>query len=193
VKPRQRHEGILISLDGVSGGALKTAARALKAGNYRGAGISEWDASGIFGELAAAEHDAGAPSPRVLLLLYSADLAFRLRWEIQPALAKGRTVIAASYVETAVAFGRAAGLPGGWVRNLFCFAPRPAEARSVDAASARGYLEGFVEFGCQHVAGTRSGLSKERLLARARAYLKAGAGRTRGPFTASSGTWQPRS
>ena len=40
-----------------------------------------------------------------LLLLYAADLAFRLRWEIRPALAEGYTVVAAPYVETAVAFG----------------------------------------------------------------------------------------
>ena len=109
---RATTSGALVSLDGVSGSALKTAARALKTDGYRGAGISEWDASGIFGELAAAERGAGAPSPRVLLLLYAADLAFRLRWEIHPALAKGRIVIAAPYIETAVAFGRAAGLAG---------------------------------------------------------------------------------
>ena len=172
MNPRLRHQGSLIALDGASGNALKTAAQALKATGYRGAGISEWDASGIFGELAAAEHDAGAPSARVLLLLYAADLAFRLRWEIQPALARGRVVIAAPYIETAVAFGRASGLTGGWVRHLFRFAPPAAEARSVDASSARGYLEGFVEFGCHHVAGTRTGLSKEQLMARTRSYLK---------------------
>jgi hypothetical protein len=176
--PRSR-QGTLVSLDGVSGSALKTVAQALKTNGYRGAGISEWDASGIFGELAAAEHDAGAPSPRVLLLLYAADLAFRLRWEIRPALAKGRIVIAAPYIQTAVAFGRAAGVPGGWVRNLFSFAPHAADTRSVDASSARGYLQGFVEFACQHVAGTRTGLSKEQLMARTRSYLKTGAGRTR--------------
>jgi hypothetical protein len=164
--------GTLVSLDGVSGSALKTAARALKTDAYRGAGISEWDASGIFGELAAAERSAGAPSPRVLLLLYAADLAFRLRWEIHPALAKGRDVIAAPYIETAVAFGRATGLPGGWVRHLFGFATPAAEARSVDASSSRGYLEGFVEFGCEHVAGTRSGLSREQLMARTRSFLR---------------------
>ena len=58
-----------------------------------------------------ADAAAGAPSARTLLLLYAADLAFRLRWEIRPALAAGRTVVAAPYVDTAVAFGRAAGVP----------------------------------------------------------------------------------
>src|SRR5688572_1587487 len=64
--------GVLISIDGVAGGALAAAAEGLRTNGYRGAGISEWDASGIFGELISAEQDAGAPSPRVLLLLYAA-------------------------------------------------------------------------------------------------------------------------
>ena len=34
---------------------------------------------------------------------------FRLRWEIRPVLEAGGVVIAAPYVETAVAFGAAAG------------------------------------------------------------------------------------
>src|SRR5204863_7343087 len=90
-------------------------------------GISRWDASGVFQDLAVADSGAGAPSPRTLLLLYAADLAFRLRWQIRPALSEGRTVVAAPYVETAMAFGRAAGLPPGWLINLFRFAPRPPE------------------------------------------------------------------
>ena len=64
----------------------------------------------MFQELAVADEAAGAPSARTLLLLYAADLAFRLRWQIRPALAEGRTVVAAPYVDTAMAFGRAAGL-----------------------------------------------------------------------------------
>jgi hypothetical protein len=164
--------GKLIALDGVSGGALKAAALGLKSNGFRGAGISQWDASGIFGELAAAEREAGAPSARVLLLLYAADLAFRLRWEIRPALERGRTVIATPYIDTAVAFGRAAGLPGGWVKTLFAFAPRPDDSRRVGPASARGYEQGFVEFGCRHMNGNRAGLSRDQLFDRTRGYLK---------------------
>lgn len=178
-------EGILISLDGASGSALKNAAHSLKTNGDKRAGVSEWDASGIFGDLAAAERDAGLPSARVLLLLYAADLAFRLRWEIRPALARGRTVIAVPYVETAVAFGRAAGLPGGWVRNLFDFAPKADESQLVNASAARGYQQGFIEFACKHVSGTRTGLSKEQLLARTRTSLKTA--------KAWPGAWPPRS
>src|SRR5262245_49403368 len=115
-----RHEGLarvtsngsrLISIDGVNAHALTETARHFAAANRRNrAGISSWGASGIFDELTMAEPDAGTPSARTLLLLYAADLAFRLRWEIRPALDEGRMVIAAPYVATAVALGQAAGL-----------------------------------------------------------------------------------
>src|SRR5947209_6848602 len=105
----------LISIDGVSGSAIEAAARAtLKSSGRRRGGISRWDASGLFEQLAVAGGEAGAPSIRTLLLLYAADLAFRLRWEIEPALAEGKTVVAAPYVDTAVAFGRGAGLEARW-------------------------------------------------------------------------------
>src|SRR6185312_8243106 len=118
---------LLIAIDGVDGAALLTAAREALSARGPG-GISRWDASGVFQDLAVADADAGLPSARTLLLLYAADLAFRLRWQIRPALAEGRTVVAAPYVDTAMAFGRAAGLPSSWMMNLFRFAPRPGAA-----------------------------------------------------------------
>jgi hypothetical protein len=167
-KPRGR----LISIDSASGSALATTVQALKANGYRGAGISEWDASGIFGELDAADEDAGAPSARVLVLLYAADLAFRLRWEIRPAIEHGRTVIAAPYVDTAIAFGRAAGLPATWLRHLFRFAPRPDEARRAVSDPGKRHLQGFVEFACRQIAGARTGLFRDQLLKRAGGYIR---------------------
>ena len=162
----------LIAVEGVSGPAVLAAAKALRTDCHKGSGISEWDASGIFGELAAS-YDGGAPSARVLLLLYATDLAFRLRWEIQPALAEGRVVIAAPYVATAVAFGRAAGLRGSWLSNLFGFAPPAAEShRIAPPRQAMPGHEGFVEFGCARAAGIRRGLSGDRLMDRAAAFLK---------------------
>src|ERR1043166_8585670 len=134
----------LIAVDGVEAATvLAEARRAL--GSPSAGGISHWDASGVFQDLAVAAEEAGAPSPRTLLLLYAADLAFRLRWEIRPALAEGDTVVAAPYVDTAVAFGRAAGLPSGWLTNLFRFAPRPAE-RVIARPTGRqidGSVDGF--------------------------------------------------
>src|SRR5204862_2399353 len=126
----------LIAVDSVSNTAMKTAAREALASldRRRRSGISHWDASGLFEELAIADEHAGRPSARTLLLLYAADLAFRLRWEIKPALAAGRGVVAAPYVDTAIAFGRAAGLRGGWLKNLFRFAPAPSDRWFVEPA-----------------------------------------------------------
>jgi dTMP kinase len=163
--------GQLIAIDSASGSALAAAAHALEADGFRGAGISEWDASGVFGELEAADEDAGAPSARVLMLLYAADLAFRLRWEIRPALEQGRTVIAAPYVATAIAFGRAAGLRAAWLRELFRFAPRPDDSRRATAAPSKSHRQGFVEFACRQVAGARNGLFRDQLMKRAGDYM----------------------
>lgn len=116
------------------------------------AGISQWDASGTFYELRLARRRAVALSPRALLLLYASDLAFRLRWEIRPALAEGQVVIAATYIETAIAFGEAAGLSRKWIAELLRFAPRADICLHVRDAKARaGWkrrpMDGFPEFG----------------------------------------------
>jgi hypothetical protein len=172
-------KGTLVAVDGANGAALRAAARAEDAAAPRAqrGGVSVWDASGVFEDLALADREAaGAPSARTLLLLYAADLAFRLRWEIHPTLAEGRTVVAAPYVATAVAFGRAAGLPRGWLNDLFAFAPRPDEGRRVDAAPGRG-AAGFVEFACHQLARRRDGLTSRQLGDRARAYLQTSGGR----------------
>jgi hypothetical protein len=172
----------LIAVDGVRAAAIAAGARAAlpSTGRTRRSGISRWDASGLFEELAIADDAAGRPSARTLLLLYAADLAFRLRWEIRPALEGGRSVIAAPYIDTAVAFGRAAGLSAGWLTDLFGFAPTPTErhfAVRADKTAARGAL-GFVEFGCARMAGTANGLTRRQLVARTAEYLRA-AGRRR--------------
>jgi hypothetical protein len=158
--------GALVALDGVDGAALLGAARAALATRPRG-GISRWDASGVFQDLAVADRSAGAPSARTLLLLYAADLAFRLRWQIRPALAEGRTVIAAPYVDTAMAFGRVAGLPATWLSNLFRFAPRAAERRIVNSPGRKtlSATDGFVGFSCERVAPPGDSAARRRLVA----------------------------
>jgi hypothetical protein len=83
--------------------------------------------------------------------VYAADLAFRLRWEIRPALEAGHVVIAAPYVETAIAFGEAAGLPRRWVAELMRFAPRADDRVSARRTKRRTpaktrAMDGFVEF-----------------------------------------------
>ena len=168
----------LISIDGVNAAALKHAARATVTANRRHRpGVSVWGASGIFDELTFAESEAGIPSARTLILLYAADLAFRLRWEIRPALEEGRLVIAAPYVTTAIAFGRAAGLDPTWLTDLFHFAPVPGERRAVDVAPARQVADrsGFVEFGWLRVEKRLAGITRLQLMDRTRRHLRAAA------------------
>src|SRR5262245_37740675 len=73
--------GHLIAVDGTSGVAIAASARTALASVARSqrAGVSAWDASGIFQDLIVAEDEAGIPLIRTLLLLYASDLAFRLR------------------------------------------------------------------------------------------------------------------
>ena len=157
----------LIAVDGANGRALVSAAQRM-APKKGTAGISRWDASGLFEQLIMNGDDLSAASPRLLLLMYAADLAFRLRWEIEPALSEGRQVVAAPYVDTAVAFGRACGLPAKWLNRLFMFARRPSERHVTGEAAARSRVaSGFVEFGCTHLTQ----LDGRALAARTRKYL----------------------
>jgi hypothetical protein len=114
-------------------------------------GFSLWDASAIFHELAANSSRSDPPSAKTLMILYAADLAFRLRWEIEPALAEGYTVVAAPYTRTAFRVGRAAGLSLKWLTALFEFAPQPEaayllEPQKMSPGSPSRPLSGFPEF-----------------------------------------------
>lgn len=165
----------LISVDCVNGQALTDAARKLAASRRRDkADISAWGASGIFDELTVAEPEAGVPSVRTLLLLYAADLAFRLRWEILPALEEGRLVIAAPYVATAMALGQAAGLESEWLTDLFSFAPAPSEHHVIDPPPARQIAnrEGFVEFAWRRLDTQGGDVTRLQLMDRTRRRLR---------------------
>ena len=116
-------------------------------------GVSVWDASGIFFELGREGGKNGYPSAKTMLMLYASDLAFRLRWEIQPALDSGLTVLAAPYVETAMAAGAAAGISKDWMTELFRFAPEPEAVLRLGEKDVPSYWKakpsvGFVEFFC---------------------------------------------
>lgn len=145
--------GRLIAIDGSRGADIAKAAELLVE-ELRRRGVtcvvSRWDASGLFGELAQAAERA-AVSPRTLSLVYAADLAFRLRWEIRAALDTGAVVIAAPYLETAIAFGAGCGLPEQWLRKLLRFAPPPdvqslARERKLDRAWKPRLDRGYPEY-----------------------------------------------
>ena len=173
----------LISVDGLSGAAVTAAARVALAAVAKSdrAGVSRWDASGLFQDLIVAEQEAGIPSARTLLLLYAADLAFRLRWEIRPALEEGRVVVAAPYIDSAIALGRAAGLQSGWLTNLFLFAPRPTESHYVDQLPPRSasHDTGLLEFVTERMVCIPAALSRDELTERMRARLSVLARRAR--------------
>ena len=118
--------GRLIAVDGALGRDVAEAGTSLYdslTDRHVGAGVSRWDASGLFTDVASAPAAERDLSPRTLLLLYAADLAFRIRWEIEPALEQGLVIMAAPYVTTAITFGLATGMSHDWLRNLFRFAP----------------------------------------------------------------------
>ena len=118
--------GRLVAIDGAVGKDVAEAATALYDSlteRHVGAGVSRWDASGLFTDVVSAPAAQRDLSPRNVLLLYAADLAFRIRWEIAPAIEQGLVVVAAPYVATAISFGLATGLSHDWLRTLFRFAP----------------------------------------------------------------------
>jgi hypothetical protein len=157
LKPRPTTDprGQLIAVDGVRGRDIERLAddvrRRIKRKSDVQPGISHWDASGAFYELRAAGKKALTLTPRALLLVYASDLAFRIRWEIEPALRAGQTVIAAPYLDTALAFAESAGLPRRWIAELLRFAPRAdvriSAGRSKNRKSPKPRAsDGFVEF-----------------------------------------------
>jgi thymidylate kinase len=149
--------GLLVALEGTSGALIRPEAERL-ARYYSGEGgpaWSLWDASNTFYEMRLVKSKFLTPTPRTLLLLYASDLLFRLRWEIEPTLAEGRSVVAAPYVESAIAFGLAAGLPKAWLDELFSFAPKAEAAyrlkekkkgKNKEKKNGNAQQPGFVEF-----------------------------------------------
>lgn len=150
-------KGRLIALEGASGPTLPDVGQKLHRHLLKPrqeGGVSLFDASGIFFELRRGDKQIPQPSPRTLLLLYAADLVFRVRWEIKPALEEGYVVVAAPYVESAVAFGRATGLSRRWLVDLFSFAPKPDACYRLKEKKDLGVWkfkrsEGYLEFCCK--------------------------------------------
>jgi thymidylate kinase len=162
--------GRLIAIEGTHGPDVFDAASALvDALTERdlSAGISRWDASGLFSDVVSAPASQRDVSPRTLTLLYAADLAFRIRWEIMPALEQGDVVIAAPYVTTAVAFGVATGLSREWLSTLFRFAPAPTRSVILKEAKAsrawkRRPERGFAECCTTLLEATPEGFARKK-------------------------------
>jgi hypothetical protein len=188
---RTERRAQLIALDGTRHADQRKAAQALRqrlASRKIKSGVSWWDASGVFFEVGLGKRKHRAASPRTLLLLYAADLAFRLRWEIRPALAEGRTVIAAPYLDTALAFGDACGLSPEWLASLFAFAPAPDAHHVARERGRAGWRKasgkaGFAEFSSSLVAKTTPSFVPAEARREMIAYLEAAARRRRRVLT----------
>jgi thymidylate kinase len=162
--------GRLVAVDAAHGADVFDAATTLVealADQGLSAGISRWDASGLFNDILSAPATERDLSPRTLLLLYAADLAFRLRWEIQPALAQGDVVIAAPYVQTAATFATAAGLSREWATTVLRFAPTPTRTVILkDARASRVWKRrpdrGFCECAATLLADTPEGFARRK-------------------------------
>ena len=177
--------GRLIAIEGSRGKDTSSAAaaviEALKDAGVKSA-ISRFDASGLFGELATAALGDRQISIRTLTLVYAADLAFRLRWEIRPVLEAGGVVIAAPYLETAVAFGVSCGLSEEWIRELLRFAPKPdlrarAEERKLDRGWKPRFDRGYPEYCAAVLKSSAPKLASKRARRDAMALLDRPKGR----------------
>jgi len=150
-----KYPGRLIAVDGSRGKDVTVAAGDILAALKRDGiecAVSRWDASGLFTDLAAGGRGDRNVSIRTLSLVYAADLAFRLRWEIRPVLEAGGVVIAAPYIETASAFGTICGLDEEWLRLLMRFAPAAdfrglAQERKIHQPWKRRTDRGYAEYG----------------------------------------------
>ena len=159
---KSQYPGRLIAIDGSRGKDVRLAARDLVAElKDRGVecAVSRFDASGLFTDLAAGIKDDRNVSIRTLSLVYAADLAFRLRWEIRPVLEAGGIVIAAPYIDTAVTFGAISGLEEEWLRRLMRFAPATsyrglADERKIDRPWKRRTDRGYAEFAAMMLAAS---------------------------------------
>ena len=171
---KSKYPGRLIAIDGTRGKDVALAARDLVAKlKHRdvACAVSRFDASGLFTDLAAGARNDRDVSIRTLTLVYAADLAFRLRWEIRPVLEAGGIVIAAPYLDTAVTFGTINGLDADWLRLLLQFAPLPdfrglADERKIGRPWKRRIDRGYPEYAALMVEaaspklGTRSARRK---------------------------------
>jgi hypothetical protein len=153
VAREKKAAGRLIAIEGTRGSDVRDAATRLSRHlrkNMKG-GVSGWDASGAFADLWADNSVIGDLSPRALVLMFAADLVFRLRWQIQPALEQGQTVVAAPYVETVMALAGATGLSRKWATEVFRFAPKAdVTYRVKERKKSSGWkgapLDGYPEF-----------------------------------------------
>ncbi len=176
-------KGRLIALEGTSGPPLEEAALKLVrslGSDKNPAGLSRFDASNTFYDLRLRKVKTMNPSPRELILLYASDLAFRVRWEITPAVQAGMCVVAAPYVHSIIGFGEALGMTRRWLTDLFSFAPEPEAVLRIKEKKKKirkkGWrfkaADGYLEFCCASLAAGSKDFQPAEIRAAAVAYLQ---------------------
>jgi hypothetical protein len=181
-----KYPGRLIAVDGSRGKDVAVAAGDIVAALKRDGiecVVSRWDASGLFTDMAPGGAIARDVSIRTLSLVYAADLAFRLRWEIRPVLEAGGVVVAAPYIDTGVIFGAICGLDEKWLRQLMRFAPAAdfrglAQERKIHQPWKRRTDRGYPEYGASMLAATAPDHLSKKARRRMMAMLDRAHGRT---------------
>jgi hypothetical protein len=179
VSEKAPNQSRLIALEGTHGPDLAAATASLLrklVAHKKACGASRWDVSNTFFEMRFVKPSVPPASARMLILLYASDLVFRLRWEIEPALKEGKLVVAAPYVDTAVALGVAVGLPRRWLADLFSFAPKPEAVFRIEEKKKNWHKkckpgDGFIEFCCSVLANSHPYPDPADIRARALDYL----------------------
>ena len=76
-------------------------------------------------EIRALLHSDTLPSPKAVQLLFCADRANHVSTVIEPALAKGQTVICDRYALSTIVYGTAQGVEEDWLLSVNSTFPRP--------------------------------------------------------------------
>jgi dTMP kinase len=126
--PTQGCSGKLIVIEGTDGVGRSTQAFMLKEWlEVQGYAVLEtgWTRSKLVGQTIT-DAKAGHSLHRLTYcLMYAADLADRMEYQIIPALKSGFIVLADRYIYTAIARGISRGAEKDWLRDLYGFAVAP--------------------------------------------------------------------
>lgn len=121
--------GKLIIVEGIDGSGKSTQLdllrRWLLSQNYC-AYFSEWNSSPVVRQTTKFGKDNRLLSPMTFCLIHAADFADRLDRTILPPLRAGAIVLTDRYIYTAFARDAARRVSGGYVRDVYRFAPKPS-------------------------------------------------------------------
>lgn len=143
LSPQPRSElarqGVLLAGEGLDGSGkttvMKFVLRQLEQCGWEGL-ITNWnDVKDIY-NLTQRLTKAGYLDGNARILMGAAELAARYAYEVRPALAQGKVVVANKYMVSAIAHALARGCSREWVELVYEFAPQPDVTVYFDVAPA---------------------------------------------------------